>query len=430
VGSARKPRVAVVYDSGSASPTQIAKGLRDVASIVFVVARSAHVQSVMPLLEQFGEVEPLDEALASGPISWSADGIVTFSERLLPATARLAELLDLPQHTPCCASALTNKELQRQFLAASGVDALRFATADSPGSLAAALEEIGYPAVIKPRRGEGSSHTYLVRDQEDGHRLIQQLERRWPDAGSGPLVLMVEEYLHGAPPRPGIGDFISVESAIQGGTARHMAVTGKFPLAAPFRETGNFWPPAIGEDEIAGIRSLATRALQALGVRSGIAHTEIKLTKDGPRIIEINGRLGGGIAELAQWVGGCDLITVAGRIALGETANIPSLNPPDVRFQYHHASPQEAFRVSWIDGHRAVGALGEVYRYSRVRLPAEVSAVSTTWFDTLLGRADTHAQMADALERAGEALEFGFEFQDGIHAFSGAELQSRAQARI
>jgi biotin carboxylase len=205
-----------------------------------------------------------------------------------------------------------------------------------------------------------------------------------------------------------------------------MAITGKFPLAPPFRETGNFWPPAIDHGEAERIGSLATRALAALGVRSGITHTEIKLTPDGPRIIEVNGRLGGGIAELAQWAGGCDLITVAGRLALGETCHIPSFSPPGVYFQYHHASPQEACSINWIDGHRAAGVLEGVYRYSRVRLPAEVSAVSSTWFDTLLGKADTHTQMADILKKAGEALEFGFGFANGIRVFSGAELQGRA----
>jgi biotin carboxylase len=426
VNAPSKPRVAVVYDFGSASPTQIAKGLHEVAHVVFVVADSQHTRSVMPLLEQYGEVRHLDEALASAGAAWSADGIVTFSERMLPATARLAQLLGLPYHTPECASALTDKEFQRRSLAAAGVDAVRFATAGDAEGLAAALAEIGYPAVVKPRRGEGSSHTYLVRDHEEGDRLLRRLGNDWPTGGiaTGPLVLMVEQFLAGAPARPGIGDYVSVESALQDGMVRHMAVTGKFPLIPPFRECGHYWPAALGSGEAERIEALATRALEALGVRHGITHTELKLTPDGPRIIEVNGRLGGGIAELAQWACGRDLITVAGRIALGEAGHIPSLDPPDIHFQFHHASPRRSRRVAWIEGHRVVDALDGVFRYSRVRLPADVPELSTSWFDTLLGRADTHARMTDIIAKAGEALEFGFEFEDGIRVFSGAQLQA------
>lgn len=423
---AGKPRIAVVYDFGSASPTQIAKGLLEVAQVVFVVGDSPHARSVMPLLEQYGQVRRLDEALASAGTAWSADGIVTFSERMLPTTARLARLLDLPYHTPDCASALTDKERQRRCLAAGAVDAVRFATAGDADALAAALAEIGYPAVVKPRRGEGSCHTYLVRDREEGDTLLRRLRADWPDSGieSGPVVLMVEEFLAGAPAHPGIGDYVSVESAVQDAAVRHMAVTGKFPLIAPFRECGHYWPAALDPDATERIETLTTRALTALGVRHGITHTEIKLTPDGPRIIEVNGRLGGGIAQLAQWACGHDLIAAAGRIALGQSGHIPRLDPPGVHFQFHHASPRRSRRVTRIDGHRAVDALDGVFRYSRVRLPADVPELSTSWFDTLLGRADTHAGMTDVIRRAGEALEFGFEFDDGIRVFSGTQLQA------
>lgn len=422
----RKPRIAVVYDFGSASPTQIATGIREVADVVFVVGDSDHARSVMPLLDQYGEVRHLEEALASAGSAWSADGIVTFSERMLPATAHLAQRLGLPYHTPDCARALTDKELQRRRLAAGGVDAVRFATAGDAEGLAAALSEIGYPAVVKPRRGEGSSHTYLVRDQKEGDRLIRRLGSDWPGAGigTGPFVLMVEEFLAGAPAPPGIGDYVSVESAVQDGTVRHMAVTGKYPLIPPFRECGHYWPAALDAAEAERIGKLAARALEALGARHGITHTEIKLTPDGPRIIEVNGRLGGGIAELAHWACGRDLIAVAGRIALGEAGHIPSLDPPDIHFQFHHASPRESLRVNWIEGHRVVDALDGVFRYSRVRLPVDVPQLSTSWFDTLLGRAESHARMTDIIRRAGEALEFGFEFADGIRVFSGAQLQA------
>ena len=63
---------------------------------------------------------------------------------------------------------------------------------------------------------------------------------------------------------------------------------------------------------------LATAALRALGVRTGGFHTEIKLTPDGPRVIEVNGRLGGGVPEMLLQASGESLMRLSMRVALGE----------------------------------------------------------------------------------------------------------------
>ncbi|MBP5942800.1 hypothetical protein F3K43_48850 [Streptomyces sp. LBUM 1476] len=69
---------------------------------------------------------------------------------------------------------------------------------------------------------------------------------------------------------------------MQDGEVRVLAVTGKPALLPPFRETGQFWPSHLPAPEVAALGSLAADAVRALGVRSGITHTEIKLTPHGP----------------------------------------------------------------------------------------------------------------------------------------------------
>jgi carbamoylphosphate synthase large subunit len=68
----------------------------------------------------------------------------------------------------------------------------------------------------------------------------------------------------------------------------HFAITGKYPLLPPFRERGDFWPAWLTDDERDREGPLTSEALRALGITTGVAHTEIKLTPDGPRIIEVN----------------------------------------------------------------------------------------------------------------------------------------------
>jgi hypothetical protein len=63
-------------------------------------------------------------------------------------------------------------------------------------------------------------------------------------------------------------------------------------------------------------------------VRTGVLHTEIKLTTAGPRIIEINGRVGGGgIDTIFTRRHGIPLTALAARAALGLPVRGPSDSP-------------------------------------------------------------------------------------------------------
>src|SRR5205814_5003685 len=144
---------------------------------------------------------------------------------------------------------------------------------------------------------------------------------------------VVEEMLVGRNELP-FGNHVSVECLAQRGRIVAVAVTGKPPLAFPFREQGQFWPSHLAADEQQAVADLAVAALEALGVTTGLSHTEIKLTADGPRIIEINGRMGGYVNELCRRSCGVDLVRTAARLALGESVvDEFQLRPDRVYFQ-------------------------------------------------------------------------------------------------
>ncbi|MFD0570741.1 acetyl-CoA carboxylase biotin carboxylase subunit family protein [Kitasatospora gansuensis] len=346
---------------------------------------------------------------------------------MLPATAQLAETLGLEFHTPDCVVGLTDKQRQRDLVAAAGIDSVRYRLAHDPGELATALAEVGAPAVVKPKRGEGSNHAYPVHGEADAAVVLRLFTDDWPVDGTGrPLVLIVEEFLADAPARTGIGNYVSVESAVVDGVPTQLAVTGKFALATPFRETGQFWPPLMDRQLEQRTADLAGAAIVALSVRSGICHTEIKLTPSGPRLIEVNGRLGRDIAELAQRSVGTDIIALAGRIALGHPVSPAPLRPGQVHFQFHHPSPKAARTVHEVAGHQAVEALPGIDSYRRVQLPAPVSDVSTSHFDVLRGSADSHREMADLIDRASGLLTFSFSGDGEDARVIGTELHQFA----
>jgi biotin carboxylase len=136
--------------------------------------------------------------------------------------------------------------------------------------------------------------------------------------------------------------YVSVESVASAGSISHLALTGRFPLAENFRETGFFIPASLAEADQDAALSLATAAIEALEVSLGCLHTEIKFTPDGPRIIEVNGRVGGGVPEMLNRAAGIQLLELTLRIALGAAVKIDGpvqterigyrlfLQPPDV----------------------------------------------------------------------------------------------------
>jgi hypothetical protein len=76
------------------------------------------------------------------------------------------------------------------------------------------------------------------------------------------------------------------------------------------------------------VLALAEDAIAALEMGAGLVHTEIKLTDDGPVIIEVNGRLGGGLHRLMPRAGVVDPVALAVALAAGDPLP-PAFGTPD-----------------------------------------------------------------------------------------------------
>ncbi|WP_460072501.1 ATP-grasp domain-containing protein [Streptomyces sp. YKOK-I1] len=403
-----RPVIAVVYDFGSVAPADVVDRLAPLGDVVLAVCRSAHTGQLAPLLADLAPVVPVDDDLEEAAARLGEhrpDALLTFSERRLGTTADLAARLGLPYHDTATVRLLTDKYAQRLRLRERGVDPVRTRLLRTPDDWAPALAAVGLPAVLKPARGEGSRSTHLVRDADTGAALAADL-LTGPDRETA---LVLEEYLAGVDRTP-FGDHVSVESAVADGRVTHWAVTGKFPLAPPFREVGHYWPAPLADAERTAVLDLAGRAVEALGLRTGITHTEIKLTAQGPRLIEVNGRLGGFQSGLGRLAGGLDPVALAGQLALGGAA--PATWAPQERVVYARAvpTPAEGGTLTGVHGVADALALPGLDGYeTRVRPGTRVQpGVGTGELAVLWGTADDHAAMVAVLDRALDALTYTF----------------------
>lgn len=352
---ASRPRLVVVYGHRSLDVMEICDGARGWCDLVWLVdGEDPSVARVRPILRKFGVVvdalrsSPADAAAALRP--HSPDGLTTFYDTGMEHIAAVADELGLPFHSMPTARALEDKLHQREALRAAGL-ATPGAVALPEGAHRDTVQRLGrsitYPAVVKPRRASGSWHTFPVASPTALSDLWDQLTAREPEA------LLVEEYLPDGPSMPeGFeADYVSVETVVRAAHMTHLAITGRFPLAPPFRETGFFIPATIGPDQRSEVLQLAEAALRALGVELGCAHTEIKLTSDGLRVIEINGRIGGGVPDMLRLAAGVSVVELSMRAALGLAIDVDVLPATSgVAYRFFYQPPPSATRLVSIDG--------------------------------------------------------------------------------
>ncbi|MFF3553856.1 ATP-grasp domain-containing protein [Streptomyces tsukubensis] len=402
----RKPVLLVLYDNGSMAPTRLAQAARrHDCTVVYALADSPHARSMAPVLGMTGTVlqattdaqtQVLNELRHHGP-----DGIVTFSEAQIPATARLAAALGLPYHAPEDIDAITTKDGQRARLADAGVDTLRFRTVAHVDQVEEALAHVGLPAVVKPVSGTSSRNTAIVATARECRRLVVRLLTS--GAGrTGEPALVIEEFLAGRPVDPPWGDYLAADCVVSGGEVTPVFVTGKFTVAEPLRERGGYggWT-VVPEPELKEALELGYRAVRALNIRSGLVDFEIKLTERGPRVIEVNGRLGGWVDDLAMRSHGPDPAEIAVLSALGRRPEVPPLpHGGPIAFHYIVVPPPRAERVGSIHG---VPALRRIPHVEHVHVHAR-TGVSVDWrlggssgVAAVRGTTETHDQLAETV---------------------------------
>lgn len=350
-----RPRVAVLHHPRSFFPLDLAREVGDAADLIWVVSDSSQLDPgmsrILPRLGAVVDVTGLSPDDACSALSKQRpDGIVTFVDDLVEAAAGLALPLGLRYHTPAVATSLVDKRRQREVLHTAGVPSPRFWSipdGSSPEQVRSIGQEISFPAVVKPARGSGSRGIQRLHS-------VEHLLATTADAEG----YIIEEYLDDAAAHGFEASYFSVESVVSAGRVSHVATTGRFPLAEPFRETGNFVPAILDPALHPQVLAMVTDALKALGVTDAVTHTEIKLTPGGPKLVEVNGRLGGRPPFVLGAVSSVNLFQVACAVSVGASVALPKPAECDgVAYWLMIQPPMDAHAVAQIQGLEAVSAL-------------------------------------------------------------------------
>ncbi|BAZ52777.1 phosphoribosylamine--glycine ligase [Nostoc sp. NIES-4103] len=245
------------------------------------------------------------------------DGVLCWDEIRMVETAKLAQALGLPSTDPENVGRCRDKHLTRTFLAASGVPQATSILVSSIDEATKAAETIGYPVIIKPRALGASYGVSLVNGAEQLNTAFEHAKTATEDGV--PIYdqrVLVEEYMQG----PEVSIDVAWVNGIMYPLFVARKVTGFFPH---FEEIGHVVDSHDPLLEYTPFISVLEQAHKAVGFRNGITHTELRLTQTGPKIVEINARLGG---DMIPYVGciasGINPGQVAVAVACGQQPNV------------------------------------------------------------------------------------------------------------
>lgn len=242
-------------------------------------------------------------------------GVITCCDYYLAATAKLAEALGLASVSPIAIKVANNKAMMREAMARASLAGPKWATVSTLDEALDKANTIGFPLVIKPTDLCGSLLVQRVHNHHELEAAFLAITSSHTNARqqTREAKVLLEEYL--------IGEEFSVESYSCRGDTGFFGITDKrLAGASGVVEAGHLFPAHLNEESEQAIYQCAKNALIAVGYDHGLAHTEIKLTPKGPRVIEINTRAGGNwISELIRHVKGVNPLEYAVRLALGET---------------------------------------------------------------------------------------------------------------
>lgn len=246
------------------------------------------------------------------------DGVLSCCDYYLDAVAEAAEALDLPGAPPASVKVARQKHLMREACLRAGLPGPAFLATGSLDEARRFADRIGFPLVVKAVHLCAGEQVSCVYDQAELDQAFQSIAEQPLNIREQkrPSEVLIEEYLE--------GEEFSVETCTYHGVTGVIGVTDKSLTGHPcFIESGVMHPAPLKKSERTLLSKFVCQALTAVGYTHGLTHTEVKLTKEGPRIVEINVRMGGSyLFEVIERVTGVDFCEATVNLALDRLPNI------------------------------------------------------------------------------------------------------------
>lgn len=329
------------------------------------------------------------------------DGVMTLaSDMPMRSVAAVAQELGLVGISDDTALKATNKAEMRKALKEHGVPIPKFYKVSNREEYDNAVKAFKVPFIVKPADNSGSRGIFKINDLTAYQTIHDAYDYSRASSRNGDVV--VEEYMNGPE--------VSVETLSVDGICHVIQITDKLTTGAPhFVEMGHSQPTQLDDNTAERIREVTKAANKAIGIMNGPSHTEIIVTAEGPKIVELGARLGGDCitTHLVPLSTGVDMVECCIKIALGERPNIKPKFRKGSAIRYFH---QSAGVITSIDGIGAAEKIKGVQQVSVVHgIGEQISDVidSASRMGFVIAQDDTALNAIEDCEKSLSEIKIG-----------------------
>lgn len=193
-------------------------------------------------------------------------------------------------------SARRNKYEMHKRLAELGIRSIQqFKTIDWNKAKAWILERAQWPVVLKPPKSAGTDSVFFVNSVEEAKAAFEHIMSHLNAYGDPNPFVLLQEYIEGEEYM-----YNTVSALGQHRTSDIWRYSRSVLPGHATRTINDSLLPFRGEVQDQ-LRPYAYQVLDALGIKNGPAHLEIKMTKNGPVLIEVGARVcGAGVPKTAK----------------------------------------------------------------------------------------------------------------------------------
>jgi biotin carboxylase len=224
------------------------------------------------------------------------DAVLAVDDQGIVVAARAAERLGFRHNSPDAVAGTRDKVVMRERLSATELPQPSFRVIPAGADAVTVANEIGYPCVIKPVSRSASQGVIRVNDATETRSAAARIRAI---IGDCPESMIVEQYVPGAE--------VAVEGLLINGRLHVLAVFDKpDPLVGPyFEETIYVTPSRHGAHTLIELERISARATEALGLREGPVHAELRIGPTGMvTVLELAARSIGGLCSRSLHFGG------------------------------------------------------------------------------------------------------------------------------
>ncbi|WP_268808011.1 ATP-grasp domain-containing protein [Lysinibacillus mangiferihumi] len=257
-------------------------------------------------------ITALKKAMKENPF----DGVVTFWDRDVVPVAVVANQFNLKGSPIEAAERARNKWKMREALKIHNVPHPKFCKFSTFEELNKACVGLQYPLIVKPVGASASKGIFKISDPSELYKTFEILINSTSIEKDIMFSFyhqeyVVEEFMEGKE--------VSIEGVVSDGVIYFAGITEKW-TDEYFNEPQHAFPARVTIDLEKEILDVTSKGIKALELDNTGFHAEVMITKQGCKIVEINGRLGGGgiTSHLVSAAKGIDIIGANLLLALGE----------------------------------------------------------------------------------------------------------------